>query len=216
MSRLEEVKNKKTITARETGLKEFLNTNDIRNLSEEESIQFRHIFQLFYTPNEGEDIFDNEEIQTVGITIDPVYRNKCFCIYLKSYPKTPVLCGKKYLAGAKRNPNTNIRQAARSAIFSQIEDFKNVNKLKVYDKCPGCSEKLGSEAQVDHEPTFQNLLNVFCLANSLNLSKIGNKYNQETFKREFEDSDISSKWSEYHKINAKLRWLCKECNQKIR
>ena len=159
MAKLEEVKNKKTITAREKVLKDFLNENDVGYLSKNDSNHFRKIFELYYTPDEGEESFDDEEIQAVGITKDPQYGNKCFCIYLKSNPKTPVLCGKQYLAGTKRNPNTNIRQAARSAIFSQIEDFKNENELKENKKCPICSEQLGSDAQVDHEPTFQKLLN---------------------------------------------------------
>ena len=192
---------------------EFLNTNEDGHLSGEESIQFRHLFQLFYTPNEGEDKFDNEEIQAVGITKDPQFGNKCFCIYLKRDPDTPVLCGKTYLAGAKRNQKHNVGQAARSAIQNQIQEFRNENKK---ENCPGCSEQLVFDAQVDHETTFQNLLIGFCRENNLDLSTICTKYNQETYKRELEDSSISNKWSEYHKLNAKLRWLCKECNQKIR
>ena len=212
LSKMEEIRNKKSITARLKGLTEFLNKNDVGNLSEDDSIQFRLLFQERYTENEGEEKFKDEEIQTVGI----VEHNgsPCFCIYLKSNPDTPIPCCKKYLAGRKRNPNTDIRQAAQSVTFSQIEDFKKENKLKENEKCPGtCSEQLGSDAQVGHQPTFQNLLNDFCQANNLDLSTIGTRYTQKDFKWELKDSTISTKWSEYHKLNAKLHWLCKKCNQ---
>ena len=129
MSKLEEIRNKKTQKDRILGLTEFLNTNEVGHLSEVESIQFRHIFQQFYTPDEGEEKIDDEEIQAVGITKDQLYGNKCFCIYLKRYPNKPINCGKKWLAGAKRNPNFNIQQAARFAIRHQTDDFKNKNKL---------------------------------------------------------------------------------------
>ena len=213
LPKMEEIRNKKTIKGRVKGLIEFLNKNDVGHLSEDDSIQFRLLLQEWYIHDEGNEKFEDEEIQTIGI----VKHNgsPCFCIYLKSNPDTPITCGKNDLAGKKRNPNTDIRQAARSAIFSQIENFKKENKLKENVKCPGtCSEQLGSDAQVDHETTFQNLLNDFCQANNLDLSTIGTRYNQKDFKRELKDSTISTKWSEYHKINAKLRWLCKKCNQK--
>ena len=211
MSKLEEIRNKKTQKDRILGLTEFLNTNEVGHLSEVESIQFRHIFQQFYTPDEGEDKFDNEEIQAVGITKDPRFGNKCFCIYLKRDPDKAILCGKMSLAGAKRNPKQTVAQAARFVIQDQIQEFRNEIQKK---NCPGCNEKLGSDAQVDHHvPTFQELLNGFCDENKLHLSKINIIYNEELYKREFKDSNISTNWSEYHKINANLRWLCKKCNK---
>ena len=212
MSKLEEVRNKKTITARKEGLAEFLNNNDVGRLSEVESIQFCLLFQEFYTPNQGEEKFTDEEIQTVGITKHD--GNKCFCTYLKSDPNEPVFCGKNWLAGQKRNPKYNVGQAARFTIKHQIQEFKKENKLKVNEKCPECSEQLGSDAQVDHHETkFQNLLIDFCKENKLDLCKIGTKYNWGLGKLEFKDSTISTMWSEYHEKNAKLRWLCKKCNQ---
>ena len=211
---MEKIRNMTTIKDRDKGLTAFLKDTDVGHLSEVESKQFRLIFQQFYTPNKGEDKFDDDAIQNVGITIDPQYRNKCFCIYLIGNPDTPILCGKKYLAGSKRNQNINIQQAARLAIKEQIEDFRNKKKLEVNEMCPACSKKLGSDAQVDHETTFQNLLNGFCLANKLDLSTIKTEYHQGKYHTGFKDSTISTKWFEYHKRNAKLRWLCKECNQR--
>ena len=208
---MEEIRNKKSMNGRLKGLTEFLNKNDVGHLSEDDSIQFRLLLQEWFH-DEGNEKIKDEEIQTIGI----VKHNgsPCFCIYLKSNPDTPIPCRKKDLAGKKRNPKTVIRQAARSAIFSQIEHFKKENKLKENEKCPGtCNEQLGSDALVDHETKFQNLLNDFCQANNLDFSTIGTRYNQNDFKWEFKDSTISTKWSEYYKINAKLRWLCKKCNQ---
>ena len=156
---MEKIRNMKFIKDRDKGLTAFLKDTDVGHLSEVESEQFRLMFQQFYTPNEGEDKFDDDAIQNVGITIDLTYGKKCFCIYLIGNPDTPILCGKKYLAGSKRNrKNINIQQAARFAIEEQIQDFRNKKRK---EKCAACSKELGSEAQVDHETTFQNLLNGF-------------------------------------------------------
>ena len=98
---MEEIRNKKTIKDRLKGLTEFLNKNNIGNLSEDDSFQFRLLFQEHYTQDVGKEKFKDEEIQTVGI-IKVLNGNPCFCIYLKSDPDTPIPCGKKHLAGKKR------------------------------------------------------------------------------------------------------------------
>ena len=64
---MEEIRNKKTIKDRLQGLTEFLNKNDVGHLSEDDSIQFRLLFQERYTQDEGKEKFKDEEIQNVGI-----------------------------------------------------------------------------------------------------------------------------------------------------
>ena len=97
---MEEIRNKKTIRDRQKGLTEFLNINDVGHLSEDDSIQFRLLFQERYTQDEGKEKFKDEEIQTIGIL--KRNGNPFFCIYLKSDPDTPIPCGKRHLAGKKR------------------------------------------------------------------------------------------------------------------
>jgi len=100
----------------------------------------------------------------------------------------------------------NLNSALRVAIEPQIEYFKkNVKNWK----CDLCSSNV--DIQIDHITIFKDLKEEF-LKNEINIPNIfGNDcYNRAKFKED--DKDFENRWCEYHKKNAKLRVLCKDCN----
>jgi len=101
----------------------------------------------------------------------------------------------------------NLNSALRVAIEPQIEDFKK--NIKIW-KCNLCNSNV--DIQIDHITLFKNLKEDFLNNNLINIPNMYEKdyYNRSIFRNK--DKDIENRWCEYHKNNAKLRTLCKECN----
>jgi hypothetical protein len=202
---------KTTITGRKKILSQFLKENEVGPLSDENATHFRLIFEKHYTPDEGEEKFKKEDILRVEIVMSK-WDDKCFGIYHKHLsPQTAIPTSIKYLAGSKRPVNQNIARAAREAIRPQIDAFKKENPLNVDDKCPLGNCKLGSDAKVDHEILFKELLGYWMKTLDKSGQKyLKTKYNPDIFDHEFVNPES---WRTYHKDHATLRWLSKKANQ---
>jgi hypothetical protein len=101
----------------------------------------------------------------------------------------------------------NLNSALRVAIEPQINNFKK--NIKNW-KCDLCNSNI--DIQIDHITLFKDLSKDFLKNEIMSIPNTYEKdyYNRPTFKEE--DNDFESRWCEYHRKNAKLRTLCKDCN----
>ena len=214
---LGDVLNKKAIKDRKKILGNFLKENDVGKLSEENSDYFRHIFQQFYSPDEGEEKYENKDILEVKIGLSN-WGDKCFVLHHAESPKKNIPAGIKYLAGAQRSKTLNFAKAARVAIQPQIDKFKKETPLNASEMCPlGHGEvMLGMDAQVDHVTLFKVLLEEWKQENGNKDQKTWLKttYNLAIYDHEFVNQEALESWRNYHINNASLRWLSKTANQR--
>ena len=102
-----------------------------------------------------------------------------------------------------------INWAMRHAIEDQIKEFKTINRNKPCEFC-----ETYSEPTADHIIKFRKLKDDFLIENPEYPKELGkNEFAQEVFRDE--DAEFVKLWQEYHKKNATLRILCKNCNQKL-
>lgn len=204
MSLLENVINEKTIKQRHLILSNYLKTNNVGSLNENDIITFKHIFEKFYTPDKQYTKFNNSQIKDVSIMKDN-YGNKCFCIYVNNiwYP-TAI----KRLAGSNRNDKANLIRALRNAIEPQIIDFRKSNPLQPDNICPVTNGVLGLHAEVDHKIPFSYLAQEW-INNNTNISY---SYVLDKFDYILQEPYYTS-WVQYHLNNAILRWVSKEGNR---
>jgi hypothetical protein len=210
MASLGDVQKETTIDKRRKILSQFLKENDVGKLSDENDEHFRLIFQKNYTLDEGDEKFKDEDIDRVEFD-ESTRGDKWFVIYHKyNSPQTAIPTSIKYLAGSKRSGSGN-QNIARVAIQPQIDAFKKVNPLNVDDECPLGNCKLGSDAKVDHEILFKELLGYWMKTLDKSGQKyLKTKYNPDIFDHEFVNPES---WRTYHKDHATLRWLSKKANQ---
>jgi hypothetical protein len=98
--------------------------------------------------------------------------------------------------------------AMRCAIEDQIREFKSKNS----NPCEFC--KANVNLTVDHIIKFKQLKDDFIILNPVYPTEFSkNELSQEVFREE--DKEYSELWQKYHYINATLRILCKDCNQKL-
>jgi len=99
--------------------------------------------------------------------------------------------------------------AMREAIKDQIAEFKNANKNKACELCGTYSD-----ITADHIIKFKKLKEDFLLDNPDHPNEFSkDKFGSEVFRDE--DIEFVNLWKEYHKKNAILRILCKNCNEKL-
>ena len=199
----------KRISERKKILSKFLKDNEVGQLSEDDEEQFRHIFQQFYTPEEQHEKFENKDI--VGVHIGLALNNKCFKIMHIDNLNELIPASKKYLAGSQRTTKQSIAGAARLAIRPQINEWKETHRLNVDGLCPIKHCRLGTEAQVDHEILFKDLLEDW--RKESGAKDLKTKYNSKLYDHEFTNPATLDSWRAYHQTHAKLRWASKEGNQ---
>ena len=109
---LNSVINEKTIKSRYALLSNYLKDNNIGDLSESEIVYFKHIFEIYYTPDEEYTKFNIETILNVTI-VKNSYGKKCFTIYVDDtwYPTSI-----KRLSGSNRTEKANLIRSLRNAI----------------------------------------------------------------------------------------------------
>ena len=102
-----------------------------------------------------------------------------------------------------------INWAMRYSIKKQIFEFKNTNKNK---PCEFCGTY--SDITADHIIKFKKLKDDFLSENPDHPKEFSkSKYGSDIFREE--DIEFEKLWQEYHRKNATLRILCKDCNDKL-
>ncbi len=105
-----------------------------------------------------------------------------------------------------RPKNKSLNDAMRYTIQPQIDDFKN--SVEIY-KCEYCNSY--ENIEIDHIKPFKDLTEDFLKnRNDIPVLFDDSPYNFAMFRHE--DKNINDEWFDYHKITAKLRCLCKQCN----
>ena len=104
-----------------------------------------------------------------------------------------------------------LTESLRTSVVSQILDFKGIcNNI-----CNKCGEK--NNPEVDHVIHFDelkyNFLN-YCKKNNINIPESFDELPDNRCCFNEEDKEFNDLWFNYHKKHAKLRILCKRCNQK--
>ena len=126
------------------------------------------------------------------------------------------------LISTKRSKNSipqglkNFKDAARTAIKIQIDNFRDNNLLK-NTRCPLTNECLHKgNSNIDHIPpnTFDQLLFDFCLTQKINPLKI-DVLSINGVIAEFSDNNLSQDWQKYHQTHAKLRIISKRANLRL-
>lgn len=196
----------KTINSRKNILSNYLKNSEVNYyLNDSELLNFRKIFEIYYTPDDNEEKYDSESIKKVCVKINEKNRAyKGFSILVDNkWEPTAII----RLSGSKRTEKRILRRALRTGIQIQIDDFKKNNPLNIDEICPITNLKLNYDAQVDHEIKFRDLADEWIKKNK----KIPYKYNREISDYILEEPYLKS-WREFHLRNAKLRWLSKEGN----
>ena len=201
-----DVINTKTIGEINKKLSLYLKNNEIGNSNEKETHYFKFLFETHYTPDieYQETKFTYDQIEHVSIT-STKYNNKCFEVYVDDiwYP-----CSIKRLSGSKRTESDNLNRGLRLAIEPQIKEFKCDNPLNINDICPIHNTKLGPNAEVDHEIPFKVLVTDWKKTNK------NVKYNYDLDKKDYIIIEPwRTSWYNFHRNNAKLRWLSKKGNR---
>ena len=201
---MEKALDEKTITKRQSILRDYLKTHNIGILNDKDSITFKHIFEKYYAVDEGEEKFNSSQICCVSIVKDK-YNNKCFNIIVNDVRYNTSI---KRLSGASISQNLNITRAMRYEIECQIKEFIENNPLDINLLCPITGYKLGKDAQVDHVVPFHTIRDVFLLNNKPNVV-----YDTSKFNYVIENKEMADSWKEYHRDKAVLRWLSKDGNK---
>lgn len=113
-------------------------------------------------------------------------------------------------------PSNDLSKAMRNEIYPQIQEFrKNYIKENHIMKCELClcTSLDNKNFDIDHyEPQFVDLQKAFLnnwkelVPNTFEAGKRRSKIFTN------KDNDFEQEWSEFHRTNATLRVLCKECN----
>lgn len=201
---LEQVINEKTIKNRYKLLSDYLKNNKPSDMEESEIVYFKHIFSKYYSPDDEHEKFLESEISDIKIALDS-WKNKFFSICVDGvwYP-----CSIKRLAGSNRTTKLHLTRSLRQSIQEQINHFRSENKLDTNKKCPVTGNKLGSDAQVDHEIPFSVLADNWLKENN----NVSFHYDLDMVNYILDEPFLES-WQTYHLDNAILRWVSREGNK---
>lgn len=202
---MENVLTEKTIKKRYSILQEYLKNNEIGILNKKDSITFKHIFQKFYTPDDGEIKFNIDDICCISVVRNK-YAKKCFNIIVDDIRYHTSI---KRLSGSVVNKNLNLTRAMRFLIEDQIMDYIKMNPLDQNMLCPITGYKLGYDSQVDHIIPFHKIAKKWLSKND----NVSVKYDINKFNYIIEDINLSNSWKNYHLVNSELRWLSRDGNK---
>lgn len=209
MDHLNEAYNGKTQSIRKKALSQFLNSHCLGELNENELKLFKNIFDKYYTPDLDEIKYSIDEINSVEIKQVDKYRQFRLIVNDMNIP-----CGIRWLAGASRTSVNKVSQAGRITVDPQIKEFRKNNHLNINDICPVKGIKLGYDAEVDHVIPFNKLLKNFITVSDMTIDELSKYvyFDKCSEKRQLKEP-YKTMWYDYHKNNAKLRYLSKEGNK---
>jgi hypothetical protein len=117
------------------------------------------------------------------------------------------------ITGKHKPEKESLMSAMRSSIDPQIYEFRTNCKIKCCELC-GSVERL----QVDHNDTkksaFDELAYNFVMENNMEIPDNFGELNDGTHRYCFleKNSVFRDKWIKYHRLRARLRLLCRNCN----
>lgn len=180
----------------------------------EDETLYNFLKALAYYNKEKKNIIEERKIKYFGVQRNP-QNNKTFHNYIMFKDKTDIDISFLWCVDliGREKPNTDktdLNQCLRKSINYQIKEFKNKTKDKTCKLC----NKNNCEYHVDHIIKFRDLTKQFLSVNN-EIPKIINDNINGGKMFENENNEFIKKWTEYHKKEATLRILCKDCNLKL-
>jgi len=175
------------------------------NIKEEYETEYNYFIEFLF-PRHYEYPEKFENIENIGIQYNPYFRNQKELIIIKTNGEIDNVSALNYCVTGKKG--NDIISAMRDSITNQILYYRNSRK-KLRCKLCESNEKI----EVDHyEPQFIELSKNFLkdYKGELPTKFEDNKFNGCKFK--VEDNNFELEWNKYHKDSARLRLLCKKCN----
>jgi len=131
-------------------------------------------------------------------------------LYINRIDNTKIDISWKYVCQFKpRNSNHNLISALRNSINYQICEYRSKNSDKLI--CELCQSK--NNIHIDHIIHFQKIREDFINSTRLTIpEKFDDCPNTHQAVFKYKDLEFRKQWAKYHKENATLRPLCRDCN----
>jgi hypothetical protein len=181
-----------------------LNEN-IKEKYPDEYLFFQNLFK-----NHPDYPYKFENMKDIQVVLNKQYYNKELQI-IKFNNIIDTVSYNKCITGKKDNEKLLLNQSLRYSIYEQIKEFKENNDIS---KCIFCESS--NNIEIDHINTFASLVKSFLNETKYEIPKIFERTNGNSYKFMKNDILFQKEWELYHKKNAKLRPLCKQCNLKRR
>lgn len=198
---------KTSIKTRLDTLREYLQNCKLGSLDKEDTNILKTVFDKYYVPDENQQKFGTDEIESVCVQNNPTWKNKEFLLILKNGEIWPVSIAR--LAGRKRTEKNKLSKAKRNLIQPDIDEFKLNNPLDVNATCEITGCKLGYDAQVDHKKPFHVICRDFDNLYEMNASC---EFDIHSRNYKIRDEMYVNGFIRFHKDESELRWLSKEGN----
>ncbi len=148
------------------------------------------------------------DMKDIKIDYNPIYHTNLIVYIIKSNGEIDDVSVLNNCISGK--PKDKLKIAMRVAIQPQIDYFRNIQTKLICEICNSTNK-----IEIDHHSELQpfaKLYNDFMITNKL---KIPTEFDNtisclKCFKET--DKEFNEQWIKYHKENAILRMLCKECN----
>lgn len=133
---------------------------------------------------------------------------------LKSDPskRIPISIYKYLFQTRQQEEEINKRKAFRQSVKGDIDEFRELLKGQEL-MCEKCNTSIIGYYEVDHLIPFIDLVNNFLKEEKLTLNEVEIEW--VDLLPYIRDYTLKRKWKKYHKQNAKLRPLHRECNRVV-
>ena len=190
--------------------KKFLEENgvcEIDNLDKDKE-KFSFLLSLYSRKPSHKDYIKN--IQKFKITLDPVKHDKpnhLSCI--DNNNNEFVFSWNACCNGRDTKESEKLKEACRTSIKEQTASCWHSN-----NKCYSCGKNKITGFEVDHVNEFIKIVNDFMEINTI---KIPDNFESDAITSQYmfkkEDDNFKQSFQNYHRENAILRLLCKECHR---
>jgi hypothetical protein len=151
-----------------------------------------------------------KNIQKFKITLDPIKKNKAnhlSCV--DNNNKEFIFSWRSCCDGRDTKMTDKLKEACRTSIKEQTASCW-YNK----SKCDGCGKNKTDGFEVDHLNEFSKIYNDFM---EINVIQIPDDFESDTITSQYmfkkEDNNFKQSFQNYHRENAILQLLCKECHK---
>jgi hypothetical protein len=203
---------KETIKQQEDRIRALLQTHVHRVINREHDA-FVDFLEIMMAQSQWLDKLDT--IQAFKITRSRL--NKALSLQVRVGTRAKYYTVSWRKGGSRRRKEQDPLQSAfRQAIHRQIQQWRDVSKPGTCVECED-TDHLHKKLQVDHkEPQFLQLTRDF-LTKPINQNPPTSfDYHYKTKGKKFKKKDnrFKQRWQNYHRKNAVLQWLCRDCNLK--
>ena len=188
--------------------KKFLEENGVCEIDNLDKEKFSFLLSLYSRKPSHKDYIKN--IQRFKITLNPVKHDKpnhLSCI--DNNNNEFVFSWNACCNGRDTKESEKLKEACRTSIKEQTASCWHSN-----NKCYSCGKNKITGFEVDHFNEFIKIVNDFMEINTI---KIPDNFESDAITSQYmfkkEDDNFKQSFQNYHRENAILRLLCKECHR---